>query len=194
MTITCSRIRSEPCSNLDQDSWQLQTKGLPAQCYMHRHLKLHIQLWFSFRISFGTYRDRRVLQGVRFDASSACDEAIRKVPISFASHSTYAWVPSTASKVWYRNSPIAQEAYTHGGMSWSRVGLYHNKVKKFTTTKLKPESVICWFRENFDLRMRVRVRLTALGLQWSEIPATQESVESCTYAIDIGKHLMTTLL
>jgi hypothetical protein len=56
---------------------------------------------------------------------------------------THACVPSTASKVWYRNSPIAQLAYTHRGQSWSSVGVYHSSVRKFMTTKPKPVSVIC---------------------------------------------------
>ena len=29
-------------------------------------------------------------------------------------------------------------------MSWSSVGLYHRSVRKFMTTKLKPERVIYW--------------------------------------------------
>ena len=69
----------------------------------------------------------------------------RSVPIIFlisSANSSYACVPSTASKVWYKNSPIDQEAYTHGGQSWSRVGLYHSMVRKLMMTKLKPERVI----------------------------------------------------
>jgi hypothetical protein len=55
---------------------------------------------------------------------------------------SYACDPSTASNVWYKNSPIAQLAYTHGGQSWSSDGLYQSRVRKLTTTKAKPVRVI----------------------------------------------------
>ena len=62
----------------------------------------------------------------------------------YGRYSTDACCPSTASKVWYRKSPTAQEAYTQGGISVSIPGLYHSIVRKFMTTKLKPERVI-WY-------------------------------------------------
>ena len=40
------------------------------------------------------------------------------------------------------NNPIAQLAYTHGGQSVSKVGVYHNNVKMLTITKQNPNKVI----------------------------------------------------
>lgn len=37
---------------------------------------------------------------------------------------------------------MEKDQYTHGGISWSIVGLYHSMVRKFMMTKLKPERVI----------------------------------------------------
>jgi hypothetical protein len=37
---------------------------------------------------------------------------------------------------------MAQLAYTHGGQSWSSVGVYHSSVRKLMTTKPKPSVVI----------------------------------------------------
>lgn len=51
-------------------------------------------------------------------------------------------MPSTASKVWYKNMPIAQLAYTHGGQSVSMPGLYHITVRKLSTTNRNPVRVI----------------------------------------------------
>lgn len=53
-----------------------------------------------------------------------------------------AWDPSTASKVWYKNKPIDQLRYTHGGQSVSRFGLYQSRVRTFMTTNEKPLRVI----------------------------------------------------
>ena len=61
--------------------------------------------------------------------------------VVFSNVAPHACVPSTASKVWYRNRPIAQLAYIQGGQSWSSVGLYHSNVRKLTITKPNPERV-----------------------------------------------------
>ncbi len=58
------------------------------------------------------------------------------------SDGAYACMPSTASKVWYKNMPIAQLAYTHGGQSVSMPGLYHITVRKLSTTNRNPVRVI----------------------------------------------------
>lgn len=100
---------------------------------------------------------------------------------------TYACVPSTASKVWYRNSPIAQLRYTHGGQSVSSVGLYHSIVRKLITTKLKPESVIyhaVGVRDNLGSMLFVVCveGLTAFGLAEEDTLALSGSIQSIQYS------------
>lgn len=65
------------------------------------------------------------------------------MPRANTAKKTYACMPSTASKVWYKNIPTAQLAYTQGGQSVSRLGLYHMMVMKFKTTNANPVRVIC---------------------------------------------------
>ncbi len=113
-----------------------------------------------------TYHDRRVLLAVHSDVFFVCSPQVRYHVFGSVAFLTYACVPSTASNVWYRKSPMAQEAYTHFGISWSSVGLYHSNVKKFRTTKLNPDIVIYinssqWIR--FGLGKKVRETTHGIG-------------------------------
>lgn len=74
---------------------------------------------------------------------------------------------------------MAQLAYTHGGQSWSSVGVYHSNVRKLATTNEKP-SVVIYPRCQYIVLRRVSVaHVVDRGTRVDSVSLTRFGLQVC---------------